>query len=222
MQVGISQIEYEKKEKNFLYQNIEKEVLTYIVSASNKLIRIPSNVFLLPLITTDLFYLEKMNGVLAHTDGETNIFIYLNNDKKVDSKFIKSICFHEYQHVVRNSIVKQEKNKTLLDVIIDEGCSELFVQYTLGKDYVGEWATSLTTDEIKKYLERFRHKLYLTEANEIQKFMYGNSSEYPLWLGYSIGYRIVNDFMSNEPTMEFEDLIRHNPFQVYYKSNYYR
>ncbi|MFJ5765379.1 DUF2268 domain-containing putative Zn-dependent protease [Lysinibacillus sp. NPDC093210] len=206
----------EKKEN--LYHDIEHEVATYIKSASKKLMEVPTNVFLLPLITTDVFYLEKMNGILAHTDGTSNIFIYLNVDKRVDSKYIQSISFHEYQHVVRNTIVKKKDPKTLLDVMIDEGCSELFVEYALGKDYVGEWATSLSNNEINLYIERFKHKLSLTKADEIQKFMYGNTLEYPLWLGYSMGYCIVNNFMKKEPQTQFEHLIRLNPYQIYYNS----
>ncbi|MFJ7404643.1 MULTISPECIES: DUF2268 domain-containing putative Zn-dependent protease [unclassified Lysinibacillus] len=207
---------HEKKEN--LYHDIEHEVATYIKSASIKLMEVPTNVFLLPLITTDVFYLEKMNGILAHTDGTSNIFIYLNVDKRVDSKFIQSISFHEYQHVVRNTIVKKKDPKTLLDVMIDEGCSELFVEYALGKDFVGEWATSLSNNEINQYIERFKHKLSLTKAEEIQKFMYGNTLEYPLWLGYSMGYYIVNNFMKKEPQTQFEHLIRLNPYQIYYNS----
>ncbi|MFJ7664360.1 DUF2268 domain-containing putative Zn-dependent protease [Lysinibacillus sp. NPDC097162] len=207
---------HDKKEN--LYDNIEHEVATYIKSASNQLMEVPTNVFLLPLITKDVFYLEKMNGILAHTDGTSNIFIYLNVDKRVDSKFIQSISFHEYQHVVRNTIVKKKEPKTLLDVMIDEGCSELFVEDALGKDYVGEWATSLSNNEINLYLERFKHKLSLTKADDIQKFMYGNTLEYPLWLGYSMGYYIVNNFRKKEPQIKFEHLIRLNPYQIYYNA----
>lgn len=215
-QTGFSQMIHDKKEN--LYNDIEHEVATYIQSASNNLIEVPTNVFLLPLITTDRFYLEKMNGILAHTDGTSNIFMYLNVDKRVESKYIHSISFHEYQHVVRNTIVKKKDPKTLLDVIIDEGCSELFVEYALGKDYVGRWATAISNNEIDQYIGRFKHKLSLTKVDEIQKIMYGNTLDYPLWLGYTMGYYIVNKFMKKAPQTQFEHLIRLNPYQIYYNS----
>lgn len=213
---GISQKMQENMEN--LYLDIEHDVAAYIKAASNHLIEVPTNVFLLPLNTTDVFYLEKMNGILAHTDGTSNIFMYLNVNKRVDSKLIQSMSFHEYQHVVRNTIVKQKNPKTLLEVMIDEGCSEVFVEVALGKDYVGEWATSLSNSEITLYIERFKHMLNSTKADEIQRFMYGNTQEYPLWLGYTIGYYIVNNFIKKEPQTQFEQLIRLNPYQMYYKS----
>ncbi|MFJ6207168.1 DUF2268 domain-containing putative Zn-dependent protease [Lysinibacillus sp. NPDC092081] len=206
--------------KDNMYENIENEVFNFINSASNRLIKVPTNVYLLPFVTKDLTFVEKMNGVVAHTDGNNTIYIYLNVKRRVSMDNIKSICFHEYQHVVRNSIVESKESKTLLDVIIDEGCSEVFVEYALGKEYVGKWATVLSKNEINKYLEMFKHKLELTEPYEIQKFMLGNSSEYPLWLGYSMGYHLVYNYKNNEFVKDFESLIRINPYQVYLKSGF--
>ncbi|WP_146551454.1 DUF2268 domain-containing putative Zn-dependent protease [Rummeliibacillus sp. SL167] len=205
--------------KNF-YQDIDEKISGYFKIASEKTCEMQSQIFLLPLVKNS-FYLDKMNGILAHTDGDSNIYIYLDIENKVNSNYIKSICIHEYQHILRNFIGKQKKSKTLLDVFIDEGCSEAFVESILGGGFVGNWATNLTPYELKTYLALYEDKLYITDVYEIQKIMYGNQLDIPLWLGYSLGYAIVKSYMENQTYKDFTDLIKLDPYEVYYKSSFY-
>ncbi|WP_139994824.1 DUF2268 domain-containing putative Zn-dependent protease [Kurthia sp. Dielmo] len=220
--LGLIRIVEEKSILNKFYQDINEKISEYFKIASEKTCDIQSQIFLLPLVKNS-FYLDKMNGILAHTDGDSNIYIYLDIENKVNSKYIKSICIHEYQHILRNFIGKPKNSKTLLDVLIDEGCSEAFVESILGGRFVGNWATNLTPDELKTYLALYEDKLDITDVYEIQKIMYGNQLDIPLWLGYSLGYAIVKSYMENQSykDLDFTDLIKLDPYEVYYKSLFY-
>lgn len=203
------------------HKNIENIILSCFNKIAIYFNNIKLKVFLLPLIHNE-FYEKEMNGVLAHTDGGSNIYLYLNLKQSIEPDEVKRIIIHESQHILRNNLKETNRIKTLLDVLIDEGASEFFVEEILGGNYVGKWANNLNPKEISEYAFTFKEKLTSTDPMEIQEVMFGNTHNIPLWFGYSWGYSIIKSYIQRNSNNNYNiiDLINTNSSYIYSISDY--
>lgn len=211
------------KELNFLNLNFESEnkntkddIYCIIYDSYEKVSHYFESInikfFILPLIN-DLFYEVNMNGIVAHTDGLSSIYLYLSTKNLITKDKLESIVIHELQHVLRNSLSNNTK-KNLLDVLIDEGTSEFFVESVLGKRYLGDWVEELKEEQIYDSLQLLESLLSSCEVNEIQKIMFGNSENIPLWFGYKLGYSIVKKYITENP-QDIIEFIKKDAFEIY-------
>jgi len=162
---------------------------------------------ILPLPQNNSFYQNEMNGIVAYTI-ERKIYIHISPIKFINNiNVFESLLIHEFQHVLRNFLFKSPKS--LLDVLIDEGLSELFVKEMLGEDRVNNWA--LKNDEciLSNYYQIFFENILCTDKKFISEFLNGsNDKKIPLWLGYSLGYRIVDAFRKKNKGIDLIDIIK--------------
>jgi uncharacterized protein YjaZ len=106
---------------------------------------------------------------------------------------IGAVLTHEYNHVCRlHHDPKDEKDYTLIDLIVLEGLAENAVYERFGERYVSNWATYYTETQLRSFWQKWivpnqtvkkDHRLY-------HSLMYG-SFFYPKMLGYAVGYAIV-------------------------------
>ncbi|ADC52271.1 putative zinc dependent protease (plasmid) [Alkalihalophilus pseudofirmus OF4] len=189
-----------------------------IVATHTKAIQ--TNIVILPLDPQNQFYIHYMGGIVAHTNGANTIYIYLSPSNKLKSfvNRLESIIVHEYQHILRN--YHSSPNATLLDVLIDEGLSELFVKVLLGEDRLGAWAKWNSNNIIKKNKELIEEYLYTTNPHTIRTIMNGSEElGIPLWLGYSVGFSILDFHWLNKNNdlnalvkMKAEEIYNHDSF----------
>lgn len=206
--------------KRFLYFVKKHKINEIIASSFNKARSLINQehlhirYFLLPLNPRIKFYTDFMDGMLAHTDSKNIIYIYLNTEIEIDFKKLESLCFHEFQHVLRNKY-QNRGNVKLLDVVIDEGLSENFVGLYLGPDRIGRWANYQPLKKCLKDIDMFLNERNTNNPLKINEIMRGNTRNVPLWYGYSLGYYIVKDVTKK---YNFIDLIKMDTDELFSKS----
>ncbi|WP_193064514.1 DUF2268 domain-containing putative Zn-dependent protease [Oceanobacillus oncorhynchi] len=193
---------------NFLESNLFKRELNdaYKLCEIYLNMKVELDLIILPLNQNNIFYNREMKGIVAHTIGKEQIIFYINpNNPKIKSS-IQSLFIHEYQHLINNSINNRKSN--LMDIIIDEGFSELLVEKTLGEEELGAWANRYSG----RYLIQFNKLIWLNrnskDINLISTILNGSEKDnIPLWLGYSYGYNVVKNYSMKNNNLEFLDLI---------------
>ncbi|GAA0845073.1 hypothetical protein GCM10008915_48810 [Bifidobacterium pullorum subsp. gallinarum] len=159
------------------------------------------NILLLPLSPKQEFIISEMYGSAAYTIND-NIFLLTIpiNDKGRWTSQIKSLCFHEYCHIYRNTIINKSKQiRTLIESIIEEGFAESFVQYGLGVDYLGPWAKKQSKTTLLKYLSRMRANLSKKNPKDIYAFLNGDIyNDLPHWIGYALGYELIQYLLKTQ------------------------
>ena len=131
---------------------------------------------------------------LAYHD---KIFLFISNH--TSKAALQTLITHEYNHVCRlNFLNKEEQDITLLDAMVMEGLAETAVAERLGKEYLAPWTSMYSL----QYAQTCWKKWILPHLNikklhyRHQLLMYGDQS-IPKWLGYGIGFHLVQSFFEN-------------------------
>ena len=141
------------------------------------------------------------NGV-AYKKG---LFLFLSEGLEVEE--IKALFAHEYNHICRLNYLGIESNKIpLKDSLIIEGFGEFAVKELYDEKWLAKWTALYSyEDSIRIWNKYFIPQLDLLGTTNHQLFLYGKiGSPFPKWIGYSIGYQIVNSFQK-----------KHGPFYNY-------
>lgn len=91
------------------------------------------------------------------------------------------------------------------------------VSYINTADWGGEhapWSVAHTKEDCVKWLTIIKEKDYISRntsllpANTYGDIFTNPNSEYPHWIGYSIGYQVVESFRINHPNMAWSDIMK--------------
>lgn len=120
------------------------------------------------------------------------VLFFTTKIKKVE---LKALLAHEYNHVCRLACLQKSPDETsLLDSLIIEGLGEYAVEQLYGEQYLSPWTKRYSMKQLdpiwKKY---FIPNLQIKGVTNHREFLFGNRSM-PPWIGYCIGYRIVQSF----------------------------
>lgn len=184
---------------------------------------VPVEIILLMTSVDAKFIRDHMNGICAHTINYNNIILYVypEGDKWLES--LEEICIHEYTHVVRNYNFKNNKNisnQSLLETLIEEGIAEYVVGEILGKQRIGLWSKA-PIEVVNEYFPMYRDAFTITDDNEIIKYLHGDPGyKIPLWLGYSVGYEIVSNYIINNPDITIDSLLRLESEKIFLGTDY--
>ncbi|MER2088449.1 MAG: DUF2268 domain-containing putative Zn-dependent protease, partial [Sporosarcina sp.] len=119
----------------------------------------------------------------------------------------KALLAHEYNHVCRLHYLALETYKIpLKDSLIIEGFGEFAVKELYGEKWLAPWTNLYSfKDSIKVWNKYFIPKLNLMGTENHQIFLYGKARGHlPKWIGYYIGYQIVDSYQK-----------KHGPFNEY-------
>ncbi|WP_172373312.1 DUF2268 domain-containing protein [Sporosarcina jiandibaonis] len=134
------------------------------------------------------------------------LFLFLSGGLRVEE--IKALLAHEYNHVCRlNYLGLESKKIPLKDSLIIEGFGEFAIKELYGEKWLAPWTDLYSfKDSIRIWTKYFIPKLNLLGTDNHQVFLYGKArSPFPKWIGYHIGYQIVNSFqMNNGPFNKYE------------------
>jgi len=126
---------------------------------------------------------------------------------KVIQKEFPSMLYHEFSHVVRASVYKN-LYATLIESLITEGIAS-YVEKKLFRKKV-------------PYIEPIRNeRKYWSQVQEgmnrntydYSEWFYG-TKKLPRWIGYRLGYLIVNSFMEQQKNLSLAQLVRTKSFEI--------
>ena len=123
------------------------------------------------------------------------IFLFLTT--KLAREEIKALLAHEYNHICRLSHLDLQPTKIpLKDSLIIEGLGEYAVKDLYGEQWLAPWANLYSFNEVIEIWEKyFVPSLHVEGVNNHHPFLYGKDrTPFPKWIGYYIGYQIVNTY----------------------------
>jgi hypothetical protein len=152
-----------------------------------------------------------MLGVGSRTTSDHSLLFYFDpKNPNFRVEFIARGLAHECLHVSRSRMPHWQL--TLLECMITEGLADHFMVEVLNCEQPA-WSRALTEKEIKQYMIkvkpilRIRHE-WTQEFNEKYFFpwMFGGNG-IPHWTGYSLGWRIVENYLKAHPEARASSLV---------------
>lgn len=149
--------------------------------------------------------MHRKNGV-AYKEA---IFLFLSTDLRKEE--IKALLAHEYNHVCRLHFIRFTPEKTpLKESLIIEGLGEFAVKDLYGEKLLAPWTNLYPFDHaIQIWKRHFLPSLYIQGLKNHQIFLYGQKgSSFPKWIGYYIGFQIINTYEKQHGPFENFELYR--------------
>jgi uncharacterized protein YjaZ len=163
------------------------------------------HVYIFP--TLSKFIIDKMNGVTGRLIWENVIYIDVF-PKKNWKKYFQSTFVHELAHILQK---KYSYNMTIGEGVIYDGMAEHFQEKFLGK-VKNPWTHVLTEKEAKQRLSEIKPILKRKDLRLYREVFYG-TGRYPLWMGYSLGYYIIQEYLKKHK-IAWDEFLRISPQQV--------
>ena len=180
------------------------------------------DVFLFPINDENSKLMETMRGKNGVTfPGLILLFFHA----ELDIKEIYALLIHEYHHACRLNYQKYtEDTIPLLESIVMEGLAEWEVNRLMGESYVTPWMTlyddALLLNWWKQKID-IKQKLLGRKSQLI--YLYGGKFGYPNWLGYTIGYRMVESSLENSADiLHPKQLLRKKSEEILRESVFYK
>ena len=96
---------------------------------------------------------------------------------------------------------KKEDQYTLLDSIIFEGLAENAVREYCGEKYVAPWTKAYEEAELSRFYDKWiEPNLDVKRRSPLHDQLLLGQKSYPNMLGYSSGYRLVQNYLKNQDT----------------------
>ncbi len=136
-------------------------------------------------------------GAGGNTPDSHTIFVYFDsNNPHLKTNFqeeIKSTVAHEFHHAVRNRTFNWRED-TLLGAMVTEGLADHFdIEINTGKPK--PWSLALSEDELSR-VKDIAVQEFASRKYDHQDWFFGSESRgIPKWTGYSIGFRLVGDYL---------------------------
>ncbi len=156
-----------------------------------------------------------MFGVGGRTTSDHSLSMYFDpKNPNFRVEFLVRSLVHECLHPTRLRMLHWQL--TLLECMITEGLADHFMIELLKGDRPA-WTSALTEEEIKQYLVkvkpvlRLKHELWNNKftQNYFVPWMFGRKGDNPIpgWTGYTLGWRIVDNYLRAHPEVRTSDLV---------------
>ena len=151
-------------------------------------------------------YRPTVEGVEVTKNGVTYngvLFLFVSPDL-VEAE-IKALFAHEYHHICRWAYLnKAPEEMSLLDSLLIEGMAECAVEELYGEEWLSPWTKRYSLNEaVDSWKQHFVPVLDLKGVKNHRPYLYGNGSkELPSWIGYCVGYRLVQSYLKNAGSVE--------------------
>lgn len=152
------------------------------------------------------------------TPGQAIVLVW-PNDYNVPR--LPAITAHEFHHNIRLSYEPWSADTTVGQYIVVEGLAEAFAAEMYGEDKLGPWVHSLDEEQHERVKPLYREALSTTGFPVILGYMFGNpQAGIPEYAGYSVGYRVVNEYLRHSGVSVVEATYR--PWrEIIEKSRYF-
>ncbi len=137
------------------------------------------------------------------------LFLFVSKD--LSDEEIKASLVHEYNHVCRLQFLNLSPSKTTLeDSLIIEGLGEYAVKEVCGPKRLAPWIKLYSHDEaLEIWKKHFIPSLKVKDIKNHQLFLFGQPrSPFPKWIGYHIGFHLVDSFVKKQGPFPNGELYR--------------
>lgn len=169
-------------------------------------------------ITIDLAISSEVLPVLGvgarTTSDHSLLFNFDPKNPNFRIEFIIRGLVHEFLHVSRLRMPQWQL--TLLECMITEGLADHFMIEVLNCEQPA-WSRALTEKEIQQYMVKvkpilfMRHESWTKEFNEkyFVPWFFGRTGDdrIPGWTGYTLGWRIVENYLKAHPEARASSLV---------------
>lgn len=137
-------------------------------------------------------------GVGGYTPDSHKVLVYIDSNSQSLQKNLETevrrTVIHEYHHAVRNRAVDW-KTDTLLGAIVTEGLADHFDLEVNGGE-PRPWSIALTNEQLDSF-RSFAKCEYESRKYDHAAWFFGSEEKgIPRWAGYSLGFKIVGDYLS--------------------------
>ncbi len=164
----------------------------------------------------------REQGVVGEGVGE-NILLNINPLGKDWSRLIPYVLAHEYHHAIWGNNYFGVKRKTYMDLLtglLIDGEADSFAKMLYPEAQPG-WISALTPEE--ETIQWARMQAYLWGNDEVvyERFFFGDSdSGTPGGTAYTIGYHIVQGYLTQHPEQSVIDLMNKEAREILAESGY--
>ncbi|MBB5174831.1 DUF2268 domain-containing putative Zn-dependent protease [Texcoconibacillus texcoconensis] len=154
-----------------------------------------------PNIPVYLFPLDERNHFIMKNLGKKNgvtfpscILLFVHEYTEVED--ICALLTHEYSHACRiEKFSIDEKTVSLLESMVMEGIAEMSVLKYHGEKHVAQWTKGYSETLLQEWWHRaFMKRLNMRGLAQQHPFLYGGKYQLPPWIGYALGFSIVEKY----------------------------
>lgn len=121
------------------------------------------------------------------------------------------LAAHELHHAARWQGIGYPY-MTLLEAMVTEGLADHFAIELLGSP-IPPWCDAFPESQTERWLARARPELDSTGYDHPAWF-FGRGTELPVFAGYTLGYRLVRDYLASHPGSSAAGLV-HAPAEIF-------
>lgn len=164
-------------------------------------------------------YLRAMNGVGGFTAGAGKIWLtILPEGQWLD--WVAYATAHEYHHSVWTARHgKQNPIENMTDYLVFEGRADSFAHFIYPQQHA-PWTKALTKQQEKAAWEIVQRNLNSTSPDLLQNLMFGGTEGVSRWAGYTIGFNIVQDFLTTHPDLDVNRWAEIEASELFKQSSY--
>lgn len=138
-------------------------------------------------------------GIGGFNPSESEVLIFVDpNFSNLDQSIaveLGPMLAHEIHHVNRRRAVGY--GSTLLEAIVSEGLADSFAIEITGIE-PPLWSVAVTGGELENWLDLAKDT-WMDSFYDHPKWFFGTTEEVPRWTGYSMGYKLVGDYLMQHP-----------------------
>jgi uncharacterized protein YjaZ len=126
---------------------------------------------------------------------------------------LPALTVHELHHKVRLAYEPWDERTTVGQYLVLEGLAEAFAAEMFGEELLGPWSEALSEEELDGARLVMREALGITGFDEIRGYIFGDWAAarfgyeprgLPDFVGYSMGYRIVQEYLGRTDSSAVE------------------
>lgn len=145
-------------------------------------------------------------GFAGYNPGPNEIEIYISDSFEGLTASLErelpAILAHEMHHAQRQRTIGY--GNTLFQAIISEGLADHFSVEAIGSN-PPPWSTAVSGDRLQE-LTAIASQEWNNSPYDFEKWFFGTTSEIPVWTGYSIGYDLVGNYLTQNPSFKASTL----------------
>jgi len=190
------------------------EIRDALVEANKDFSSLEATVYFYEMKDSHEHAIRETYGV--HGTASSNIILVSQHPTAFIPGKLKKCVLHEFNHLARLKHFSFFKNGTFLDWMIMEGLAETYVHEKYPNEATPPWTHPLDEAEMGIWLSRLK-ELWLQKRDSIEgpdEWFFGSermkptgTKGVPKWLGYKLGFMIVQAFRKRHSALKWSELI---------------
>lgn len=174
-------------------------------------------------IMLDYNIAEELHGVVGSCVGD-NMLLQINPFVNSWQEYIPWVIAHEHNHSIWGYdyfFIKGNRNVEFLTSLITEGMADSFAK-SLCPELEPHWIRALEEKEAAAQWELMKQFLQQPDEPKLHiRFFFGDKeNNTPPYTGYTIGYRLVQGYLRNNPETTFAELAQKSASEILLGSDY--